>query len=73
MKIFSAGKGGYFLKKKPREIPVAELVEILEGPVEVGRCLDCPIAKICGQKDFWGTVGDKVREAIEGKTLADLI
>lgn len=64
--------GGYFLKRKPKEIAVAEIVEVLEGPVEVGRCLACPIAKVCGQKDFWGQVGEKVKEAIEGKTLADL-
>lgn len=65
--------GGYFLKRKPEEISVAEIVEILEGPVEIGRCIACPIAKVCGQKDFWGQVGDKVRETIEGKTLADLM
>lgn len=64
--------GGYFLPRKPSEISVAEIVEILEGPVEVGRCFACPIARVCGQKDFWGQVGDKVKEAIEGKTLADL-
>lgn len=65
--------GGYFLTRKPSEISVAEMVEILEGPVEVGHCFGCPIARICGQKDFWGKVGDKVREAIEGKTLVDLL
>lgn len=65
--------GGYFLEKDPKEISVAEIVEILEGPVEVGRCAGCPLGPVCGQKDFWGQVGDKVREVIEGKTLADLI
>lgn len=65
--------GGYFLKRKPKKILVSEIVETLEGPVEVGHCFGCPMARICGQKDFWGQVGDKVREAIEGKTLADLI
>lgn len=65
-------KGGYFLKKKPRGISVAKIVEILEGSVEVCHCFTCPIARDCSQKDFWGQVGDKVRKAIEGKTLADL-
>lgn len=65
--------GGYFLKEKPKEISVAEIVEILEGPVEVGRCSSCPIARVCGQKDIWAEVGAKVKKAIEGKTLADLI
>jgi len=64
--------GGYFLKKKPEDISMTEIVEVLEGPVEVCQCFTCPIAKVCGQKDFWGQVGDKVKEAIEGKTLADL-
>lgn len=65
--------GGYFLKKSPKKISVAEVVEILEGPVEVGYCFGCPKVTICGQKDVWEEVGDKVRETIEGKTLADLI
>ena len=65
--------GGYFLKKKPEKVSVAEIVEILEGPVELGDCFGCPKATVCGQKDVWTEVGDKVRETIEGKTLADLI
>lgn len=66
--------GGYFLAKKPEEISLAEVVEVLEGPVEVGRCWVCPMARICGpQKDIWSKVGEKVRKTIEGKTLADLI
>ena len=65
--------GGYFLKKKPKNISVAEVVEVLEGPVEVGACFGCPKATICGQRDVWVEVGDKVRETIEDKTLADLI
>ncbi|OGV89838.1 hypothetical protein A2Z41_03645 [Microgenomates group bacterium RBG_19FT_COMBO_39_10] len=65
--------GGYFLKKQPQEVSVAEIVEILEGPVEIGACFGCPKAMICSQKDVWTEVGDKVRETIEGKTLKDLI
>ncbi|HUV42901.1 MAG TPA: Rrf2 family transcriptional regulator [Patescibacteria group bacterium] len=65
--------GGYFLKKQPQKVSVAEIVEILEGPVEIGACFGCPKAMICGQKDVWTEVGDKVRETIEGKTLKDLI
>ena len=65
--------GGYFLKKNPKKISIAKIVEVLEGPVEVGACLGCPKAEICGQRDVWSEVGDKVRETIEEKTLADLI
>ena len=65
--------GGYFLERSPGKISVAEIVEILEGPVEVGGCAGCPSAGMCGQKDVWSEVGDKVRETIEGKFLKDLI
>jgi Rrf2 family cysteine metabolism transcriptional repressor len=65
--------GGYFLTKKPTEISVAEIVEVLEGPVELGACLGCPKAALCGQKDVWTEVGDQVRETIAGKTLGDLL
>jgi Rrf2 family protein len=65
--------GGYFLTKKPKKISIAEVVEALEGPVEVGHCFGCPKARVCGQKDVWSEVGDKVRETIKEKTLADLL
>ena len=64
--------GGYFLTKKPEEITVAEVVEVLEGPVEVGACFGCPKAAACGQKDIWQEVGQKVKKTIKGKTLKDL-
>ncbi len=65
--------GGYFLTRSPQKISVAEIVEVLEGPVEVGYCLGCPKARACGQKGVWVEVGEKVRETIKGKTLEDLI
>lgn len=65
--------GGYLLAKLPKKTSIAEIVEALEGPVELGACLGCPKAVVCGQKDVWSEVGDKVRETIEGKTLADLV
>jgi Rrf2 family protein len=66
--------GGYFLKKKPKDIPIAEIVEVLEGPIQVGQCSGCPMMRVCGgQKDLWEEVGHKVKKAIEGKTLAGLI
>jgi Rrf2 family cysteine metabolism transcriptional repressor len=65
--------GGYFLKRKYQEISIAEVVGVLEGPVEEGYCSGCPKVAACGQKDVWAEVGDKVRETIGNKTLADLI
>jgi len=65
--------GGYFLTVAPKKVLVSEILKILEGPVELGACFGCPKARACGQKDIWVEVGDQVRKALEGKTLADLI
>lgn len=65
--------GGYFLTRPPSKISVAEVVEALEGPVEVGACFGCPKASICSQKDVWGEVGDKLRKTMKGKSVADLL
>lgn len=65
--------GGYSLAFKPSEISVAEVVEVLEGPVEVGSCSGCPSASLCGQKSVWQDLGEKVRETMEEKTLKDMI
>jgi Rrf2 family cysteine metabolism transcriptional repressor len=65
--------GGYYLTKKPKKISVAEVVEVLEGPVMLGACFNCPKAAGCGQKDVWTEVGDKVRQTIRNKTIKDLL
>ena len=66
-------RGGYFLARSPKKISVAKVVEALEGLVGVGDCFGCPKARLCGQKDVWAEVGDKIKATIEGKNLEDLI
>lgn len=69
----SGQRGGYFLKEKPENVSVAQIVELLEGPVQVGACFGCPKIADCGPKEVWAEVGDKVKKTIEGKTLKNLI
>jgi Rrf2 family transcriptional regulator, cysteine metabolism repressor len=65
--------GGYFLVKSPGKISVAQIIEVLEGPMQLGHCLDCPKASSCGQKDIWGEIGEKILQTMKNKTLKDLI
>ncbi len=64
--------GGYFLTKTPDKISVAQIIEALEGPIQLGHCFGCPKASFCGQKDVWSEVGAKILETMKGKTLKDL-
>jgi len=65
--------GGYFLTKSPGQISVSQIVEALEGPMDLGHCFGCPKAGSCGQKDIWSEVGEKIRQTMKGKKLKDLV
>jgi len=65
--------GGYSLAKTPSKISIAEIVEVLEGPIEVGQCSSCPMAKICTQKGIWIGVREGIRKTVKKRTLADLV
>ncbi len=32
--------GGYFLSRPPKEISVGEIVEIIDGPLQINNCID---------------------------------
>ena len=63
-------QGGFRLNKPPCEITLLEVVEVIQGPVSLNRCLvalgacnrqkNCPIrARLVGLQDY---VGDYLRE-----------
>jgi Rrf2 family cysteine metabolism transcriptional repressor len=69
--------GGYFLARSPQKITVAEVLEILEGPIELVDCLrngaSCPWAGACGQKQMFEKMKGSFKKIIEAHSLADLI
>lgn len=65
--------GGYSLTLSPTKINLAQVLEALEEPVSLGACSGCPKAVICGQRTVWQEAGNKIRQTMEFKTLADLI
>ncbi len=65
--------GGYMLAANPSDISIAVVVKELAGPVALGACASCPRSVDCTQQAVWGTVGDRVRHALEEKTLEDLV
>ncbi len=65
--------GGYRLKKKPEEISVYRLMEILEGKTGVVKCAGCARAAICDQKPAWKAVQIRLDRVLCEVTLADLM
>ncbi|HUW22289.1 MAG TPA: Rrf2 family transcriptional regulator [Candidatus Bathyarchaeia archaeon] len=70
-------KGGCFLAKSPEKVTVAEILEVLEGPLELVECLkaeaSCPWASGCGQKQMFEKMKGSLKKIIKAHTLEDLI
>ena len=48
-------KGGHMLAKPPEEVTVGEIVELLEGGINLARCIESP--EICDRSDTCLTRG----------------
>jgi len=70
-------KGGYSLAKKPREISVAEIIAVLEGPVALTECSTdisglCDLEPCCPIKNNQRIISQAVRGVLEKVMLSDL-
>jgi Rrf2 family protein len=74
-------KGGYILARPPKEINLAEIVRLLDGPLAPIACVSetafepcgCPDMEKCGLRRVMREVRDVVAEMMEHTSLADLI
>lgn len=69
-------QGGHALIRDPRDLPVSEVIEALEGPIMPVDCLDdasqCSKSGGCAQRDMWAEVQAAVLNVLENTTIADL-
>jgi Rrf2 family protein len=74
--------GGYVLIKNPREVPLSELMRLIDGPIAplpclsrraYQRCEDCPDEAACRLRQVFGQVFWSYLVLIESLTLADLV
>ena len=70
--------GGYQLAAAPEEISIARLIDALEGPIAMTDCtwLDaaqpCDFEAFCGVRGNWQWINRRVKDALEGVTLAEM-
>lgn len=74
--------GGYYLLKPPKEIPMAKIIRLLDGPIALlpcvslnyyERCDNCKDEAVCGLHDVMSRVRDASLKILENKTLKDII
>lgn len=70
-------KGGYLLAREPEKITVATVISALEGPIALTECnashKNCDQASGCEIQGNWGLINQKIFNALDSVTLADMI
>ncbi|MFP2996138.1 Rrf2 family transcriptional regulator [Spongiivirga sp. MCCC 1A20706] len=73
--------GGYYLIKDPKEVTLASLIRILEGPIAMlpcvslnfyEKCADCLDEESCSLHKLMIEVRDNTLKVLENKSLHDL-
>jgi len=77
VKAIRGSKGGYSLAKSPSEIWLNDLVEILEGPLDLIECLNnpntCRKVQTCVTRDVWKDVQEAIYKVFHSITLEDML
>jgi FeS assembly SUF system regulator len=67
--------GGYRLARKLAEIPVADVIAAIDGPIALTACVDngaCESHVLCPMHGRWDPVNEAIEAALSGITLADM-
>ena len=70
-------KGGFHLAKKPEDITLLEVIEVMEGPVSVVECVNtaqkCNRNSRCGARAIWKKLNDNIRCIMQEITLDEIL
>lgn len=76
IKSVRGAQGGYILNKEPRDITVLDIMNILEGPVDISDCIDkdvCDHMDICATRTLWKKIKDSIDNVMASVTLQDML
>lgn len=70
-------KGGYKIKRLPKEITLLEIIETMEGPLSIVDCVSCPRkckrAENCVARKVWAKLNEEIREKFAALSLQDIL
>jgi Rrf2 family transcriptional regulator, cysteine metabolism repressor len=69
--------GGYILNRPPKDISVLEVIDALEGPIDIVDCVSssgiCSKTETCAARTIWKELSDTWKSILGNLTLQDLI
>jgi len=76
VKSHRGSKGGFSLARPARDITLKEIIEKVEGPIYLNKCLirqgECSRDGICPAHEVWQEAQRKLLEVLEGTTLQEM-
>jgi Rrf2 family protein len=71
-------QGGYMLAKHPETITVADIFNVLEGPIEISDCViedesNCSKMGYCATRLLWIKISDSINQVTHSISLQDML
>lgn len=79
VKSIRGAQGGYVLSREPKDISASDILNVLEGPIEISDCIvddeshSCNKADCCSTRLLWRKISDSVNNVINTTTLQDMV
>ena len=76
IKSIRGAQGGYVLSRNPKYITVAEIMDVLEGPIEIADCIDgisCDNIDCCATRLLWKRIKESIDTVLLSTTLEDIV
>jgi Rrf2 family protein len=77
VKSFRGPNGGYILAREPSGITFLEVIEAIDGPVVVNRCLSeatrCLLEPSCKMLTAWQRIQEHITDELNTITISDLL
>jgi Rrf2 family transcriptional regulator, cysteine metabolism repressor len=69
-------QGGYHIARPPSQITVLDVIDALEGPLELSECMtdssSCNRSRGCPVRRTWQKLTDSINRELAGVTLGDM-
>lgn len=77
VKSIRGALGGYILSREPSDITIYDIMQVLEGPVEIAECLGdeniCSNTDCCTTRLLWARIKDSIDDVLKSTTLKDMV
>lgn len=76
IKSIRGAQGGYVLSREPKDITIADIIDVLEGPIEIAECVDgasCDNIDFCATRLLWAKIKNSIDDVMKSVTLQDIV